>query len=108
MVLRQIRYVGVTAGTYDLVIEALFKDNEDLRVFLTETLGRIEGLLGTETSYVLQVAKRSYKVGLAADIQHQCVSPEDSAVLVRCRTALNELEDERQRSNAEGSVSASD
>jgi Lrp/AsnC family transcriptional regulator, regulator for asnA, asnC and gidA len=97
MVLRQVRYVGVTAGTYDVVIEALFKDNDDLRVFLTETLGRIDGLQTTETSYVLQVAKRSYKVGLAADIQHHCASPEDNEVIARCRAALNELEVDRQR-----------
>ena len=96
MALRQVRYIGVTAGTYDIVVEALFKDNDDLRVFLTETLGRVEGLLGTETSYVLQVAKRSYKVGLAADIRYQCVSTEDSEVLARCRLALNELEEERR------------
>jgi Lrp/AsnC family transcriptional regulator for asnA, asnC and gidA len=91
--LRQVRYIGVTAGAYDLVIEALFKDNDDLRVFLTETLGRIDGLLGTETSYVLQIAKRSYKVGLAADIQDGCASPEDDAVLARCKAALAELEE---------------
>jgi Lrp/AsnC family transcriptional regulator for asnA, asnC and gidA len=96
MALRQVRYVGITAGTYDVVVEALFKDNDDLRVFLTETLGRIEGLLGTETSYVLQVAKRSYKVGLAADIQQECVSLQDSEILTRCRVALNELETERR------------
>ena len=54
--------------------------------------GMIDGLLGTETSYVLQVAKRSYKVGLAADIQQQCVSPQDSEVLVRCRSALNRVQ----------------
>lgn len=97
MAMRQVRYVGVTAGTYDVVTEALFKDNEDLRVFLTETLGQIDGLQATETSYVLQVAKRSYKVGLAADIQHECESQEDNDVLARCRLALIELEGVQQQ-----------
>jgi Lrp/AsnC family transcriptional regulator for asnA, asnC and gidA len=97
MEMRQVRYVGVTAGAYDVVIEALFKDNDDLRVFLVETLGQVDGLLGTETSYVLQIAKRSYKIGLAADIQAQCAGPEDSSVLARCRAALDELEVARQR-----------
>jgi Lrp/AsnC family transcriptional regulator for asnA, asnC and gidA len=91
--LRQVRYIGVTAGAYDVVIEALFKDNDDLRVFLTDTLGQIDGLQGTETSYVLEVAKRSYKIGLAADIQQQCASPGDDGVLERCKTALAELEE---------------
>src|SRR3954467_9135269 len=49
----EIRYIGVTAGTYDVVVEALFESNEDLRRFLTDTLGGIDGLRGTETSYVL-------------------------------------------------------
>ncbi|HUG15597.1 MAG TPA: Lrp/AsnC family transcriptional regulator [Thermomicrobiales bacterium] len=91
--MRQVRYIGVTAGANDIVIEALFRDNDDFRIFLTETLGRIEGLLGTETSYVLDVAKRSYKIGLAADIQHACETPADEEVLARCRTALSELEE---------------
>lgn len=92
--LRQVRYVGVTAGANDVVIEALFRNNDDFRSFLTETLGQIDGLQSTDTSYVLEVAKRSYKIGLAADIQDEPLSPEDEAVLGRCRVALMELEEE--------------
>jgi len=91
--LRQVRYIGVTAGANDIVIEALFRDNDDFRIFLTETLGRIDGLLATETSYVLDVAKRIYRIGLAADIQQDCASPADEEVLARCRQALRELEE---------------
>jgi Lrp/AsnC family transcriptional regulator, regulator for asnA, asnC and gidA len=91
--LRQVRYVGITAGANDIVIEALFRDNDDFRTFLTETLGSIDGLQGTETSYVLEVAKRSYKIGLAADIQEECSSPADEDVLTRCKVTLAELEE---------------
>jgi Lrp/AsnC family transcriptional regulator for asnA, asnC and gidA len=90
--LRQVRYVGITTGACDVVIEALFRDNDDFRLFLTETLGGIDGLQGTETSYVLQIVKRSYKVGLAADIHEACASDADEAMLARCKTALHELE----------------
>ena len=38
--LPEIRYIGVTAGTYDVVVEALFENNDELRHFLTDTLGR--------------------------------------------------------------------
>jgi Lrp/AsnC family transcriptional regulator, regulator for asnA, asnC and gidA len=97
--LRQVRYIGITAGASDIVIEALFRDNDDFRLFLTDTLGGIDGLQGTETSYVLQIVKRSYKVGLAADIHEACASEADDAVLMRCKAALLELEQSADRSS---------
>jgi len=89
--LPQIRYIGVTAGTYDVVIEALFENNDALRHFLTDTLGRIDGLQGTDTSYVLEVAKRVYSVGVTVEPDKDCVTPEDSAILARCQEALAEI-----------------
>ncbi len=90
--LRNVRYVGVTAGTYDIVIEALFRSNEEFREFLTETLGKIDGLRETETSYVLDIAKRSYRIGLAADIEQEAMTREDRRLLARCRRELGALE----------------
>lgn len=92
--MRQVRYVGVTAGAYDIVIEALFRDNDDFRTFLTETLGRIDGLRETETSYVLEVAKRSYRIGLAADIEEDVATRSERNLLARCRQELSQLEQE--------------
>jgi len=89
--LPQIRYIGVTAGTYDVVIEALFENNDALRHFLTDTLGRIDGLQGTDTSYVLEVAKRVYSVGVTVEPDKDCVTPEDNAILARCQEALAEI-----------------
>jgi Lrp/AsnC family transcriptional regulator, regulator for asnA, asnC and gidA len=89
--LPQIRYIGVTAGTYDIVIEALFANNDALRHFLTDTLGQIDGLQGTETSYVLEVAKRVYSVGVTVESEKECVTPEDLAILARCQEALAEI-----------------
>lgn len=89
--LPQIRYIGVTAGTYDVVIEALFESNDALRHFLTDTLGRIDGLQGTETSYVLDVVKRTYSVGVAVDPEKDCLVPEDLAILERCQEALADI-----------------
>jgi Lrp/AsnC family transcriptional regulator for asnA, asnC and gidA len=88
----EIRYIGVTAGTYDIVVEALFESNEELRRFLTDTLGGIDGLQGTETSYVLEVVKRAYSVGVAMDLARNCYSAEDLAMLARCEAALAEIE----------------
>ncbi len=89
--LPQIRYIGVTAGTYDVVIEALFENNDALRHFLTDTLGRIEGLQGTETSYVLDVAKRVYSVGVTVEPDKECRTPDDVAIVARCEEALAEI-----------------
>jgi Lrp/AsnC family transcriptional regulator, regulator for asnA, asnC and gidA len=91
--LPEIRYIGVTAGTYDIVVEALFESNDELRRFLTDTLGGITGLQGTETSYVLEVAKRAYAVGVAVDLAKECYNAEDLAVLARCEAALAALEE---------------
>jgi Lrp/AsnC family transcriptional regulator for asnA, asnC and gidA len=89
--LPQIRYIGVTAGTYDVVVEALFENNDALRHFLTDTLGKIDGLQGTETSYVLEVAKRVYSVGVTVEPDKNCYTPEDIAILARCEEALAEI-----------------
>jgi Lrp/AsnC family transcriptional regulator, regulator for asnA, asnC and gidA len=89
--LSQIRYIGVTAGTYDVVVEALFENNDELRHFLTDTLGQIDGLQGTDTSYVLAVAKRVYSVGVTAELEKECVTAEDRAILTRCQQALAEI-----------------
>jgi Lrp/AsnC family transcriptional regulator for asnA, asnC and gidA len=91
--MRHVRYVGVTAGAYDIVVEALFQDNDDFRTFLTETLGGIEGLRETETSYVLQIAKRRYRIGLAVDIEQEMMSRESRRLLARCRSELSQMED---------------
>lgn len=102
--LRQVRYIGVTAGTYDIVIETFFQNNDELREFLTDTLGQIPGLRGTETSYVLDIAKRAYKIDLLSALGtngKEASLTDDLAVLDRCRAALREFE-ERHSSSLEG------
>ena len=96
-----VRYVGVTAGAYDIVIEAIFRDNEDFRIFLTETLGSVEGLRETETSYVLQVAKRSYRFGLAAGMEQSEMTPEELDLLTRARDEIRRLQEELGRTTVD-------
>lgn len=90
-VLREVRYIGVTAGTYDIVIETFFRDNEGLREFLVDTLGRIDGLVGTETSYILDIVKRAYRIDLLGESSPNGANGDDGEVLERCRAALAEL-----------------
>jgi Lrp/AsnC family transcriptional regulator, regulator for asnA, asnC and gidA len=94
--LRQVRYVGATAGTYDIVIETFFRDNDELREFLMVTLGQIPGLQSTETSYLLQIAKRSYKIDLLPtdDRPGRAGDATDEADLLRrCWAAVKDLEE---------------
>ena len=62
--LQQIRYIGVTVSTYDIVIETIYHDNKELRDFMLVTLGQTPGLESTETSYLLDIAKWAYQIEL--------------------------------------------
>ncbi|MEA2271229.1 MAG: hypothetical protein QOF29_974 [bacterium] len=58
--LPEVRYVGVSAGRYDVIVEAFFPDKEDVMRFVTETLGGLEGVRHVETSLILKVEKYMY------------------------------------------------
>ncbi len=57
----QVRYVGMSAGRYDLIIEAFFSNQEQLLDFVTDKLGALEGVNNIETSVILKVVKFSYE-----------------------------------------------
>jgi Lrp/AsnC family transcriptional regulator for asnA, asnC and gidA len=59
----EIRFAGLTIGTYDLVAEAWFHNNEDLLRFLTEKLSAIPGIQRTESLQVLKMIKYAYDWG---------------------------------------------
>ncbi len=58
---REVRYVGVAAGRFDIIIEAFFTDQEHLLRFVTEDIGPLEGVTNIETSVILKVVKFSYE-----------------------------------------------
>jgi Lrp/AsnC family transcriptional regulator for asnA, asnC and gidA len=55
------RYVGVTLGSAQVIIEAFFRDHEHLLRFQTEHLGALPGVTAVETSIVVRVGKFSYE-----------------------------------------------
>lgn len=55
--LREVRYVALSTGNYDLVIEVVVSNNDELLTFLVDTLRQIPGINNTGTSVVLKVAK---------------------------------------------------
>ncbi len=56
-------YVVVTAGSYDVLVEAVAEDNEALLRFLSEKLRKIPGVRETETFVYLRLMKQSYQWG---------------------------------------------
>jgi Lrp/AsnC family transcriptional regulator, regulator for asnA, asnC and gidA len=58
---REVRYVGMSAGRYDLMVEAFFTDQEHLLEFVVGKLGRLSGITNLETSIILKVVKFSYE-----------------------------------------------
>lgn len=59
----EVRFLGVTIGKYDLMLEAWFKSNEDLLHFATETLGHITGIRNTEEFQIMRLSKYAYDWG---------------------------------------------
>jgi Lrp/AsnC family transcriptional regulator for asnA, asnC and gidA len=57
----EVRYCGVSAGRYDLMVEAFFADHEHLVSFSTDVLGTMEGITDVETSVILKIEKFSYE-----------------------------------------------
>ncbi len=61
--LPQLRFIGITLGHYDILLEAWFKSNQEMLSFVTNTLGRISGIQRSETLQVLKLVKYGYDWG---------------------------------------------
>jgi Lrp/AsnC family transcriptional regulator for asnA, asnC and gidA len=94
--LQQVRYIGVTTGTYDIVIETIFHDNKELRDFTLITLGQTPGLVSAESSYLLDIAKWAYKIELFSQEEQPELlngTSDEAELLRRCRAAIKDLEE---------------
>ena len=56
----EVIYVVATAGAWDLMVEVVCVNNEDLLRFLTEKLRRIPGVVSTESFVYLRIVKQSF------------------------------------------------
>lgn len=61
--LREVDYVVITAGRFDILIETVAEDNEGLLAFLNDRLQQIEGVRDTETFTYLRLVKQTYQYG---------------------------------------------
>ncbi len=55
-----VRYVALTTGSYDILLEAMFRNQDELMEFLTKTLPGVPGIVRSETWHLLNVMKRNY------------------------------------------------
>ena len=56
----EIRFAGVTLGSYDVVAEAWFHSNEELLAFLHGRLSEIDGIQRIESLQVVKMVKYTY------------------------------------------------
>ena len=63
----EVRYLGLSTGRYDLILEAFFGSSEHLLTFVSERLGGLDGVTRVETSIILRVDKFSYEWELPLD-----------------------------------------
>ena len=59
----EVDYVVVTAGRFDILIEAVAEDNEGLLRFLNDRLQGVGGVRDTETFTYLRLVKQTYQFG---------------------------------------------
>ncbi len=59
----EVDYLVITAGSYDLLVEVVCEDNDDLLRFLTTKLRKVEGVRSTETFVYLRNIKQTYSWG---------------------------------------------
>jgi Lrp/AsnC family transcriptional regulator for asnA, asnC and gidA len=57
----EVRYVGVSTGRFDIIVEAFFCDQQHLLGFTSNTLGQIQAITAVETFVILDVVKFSYE-----------------------------------------------
>ncbi len=58
--LNEVVYLGYITGRFDIMIEVLLHDSEELFSFLRKRLGKISGIASTETFFILKNEKINY------------------------------------------------
>jgi|HigsolmetaAR202D_1030399.scaffolds.fasta_scaffold00048_2 Transcriptional regulators len=59
----EVRFIGLTIGSYDMMIEVWMPDPEELLNFLNDCLSRLEGVRKVEAWQILKLSKYSYDWG---------------------------------------------
>jgi Lrp/AsnC family transcriptional regulator for asnA, asnC and gidA len=61
--LPDVHYIVLCAGSFDLLVEVICRDDEHLLELLNNSIRRIDGIASTETFVYLKLAKQTYAWG---------------------------------------------
>jgi Lrp/AsnC family transcriptional regulator for asnA, asnC and gidA len=61
--LPEARFVGVTMGSYDIMLEAWFRSREEMVRFMTEALAKVPGIGRSDSFQVIRLSKYTYDWG---------------------------------------------
>lgn len=59
-----VRFVALTTGSFDIIMEGYWANNQELFSFLTGELAQVSGIREYNTSLVLQIVKQAYDWGV--------------------------------------------
>lgn len=93
--LRQLRFVSLTTGSYDIVVEGYFPTHADLYAFRTGVLHRIDGVVASNAAVVLRIEKQIYHWDLQPDRQDPSLRLHNAPVNLagpECRTRITDLD----------------
>ena len=62
--LEEVDYVVITAGSFDLLVEAVCEGDDHLLDLISQKIRTIEGVVSTETFMYLQLKKQTYSWGV--------------------------------------------
>jgi Lrp/AsnC family transcriptional regulator for asnA, asnC and gidA len=62
--LREVDYVVITAGSYDLLVEVVCESDDHLLSLISGKIRSIEGVVSTETFMYLRLRKQTYSWGV--------------------------------------------
>lgn len=85
--------VCITAGRWDIIVEAAFSTDQQLLSFLQDRVANIPGVRRTETSHVLRQLKRAGDWALSPEVVNPTVSTVEPEML-RQTEILTDLNDE--------------
>lgn len=63
----EVSYLLMSSGAFDLLVEVMCRDTDDLARFLSEKLLCVQGVQRTETFYTLRTYKLSYRWGMSPE-----------------------------------------
>ena len=61
--LPEARFVGVTMGSYDIMLEAWFRSRDEMVHFMTDTLASVPGIGRSDSFQVIRLSKYTYDWG---------------------------------------------